>query len=743
MYLQQTPYTIPVLMVTIITGVLALLSWRRRPATGTATFTLLMLAVMEWAFASTLELGALELQVKMLWTKVQYLGIVTVPLMWFLFALQYTGREKWLTQRTLALLLISPLITLLLAWTNEQHGLMWSHTELDTSASFPMLSVVHGAWFWIHSAFSYLLILAGTVLLIQSYIRSPQLYRGQAGTLLIGLLAPWISNGLYIFGLNPFPHLDLTPFGFAISGLAASWSLFRFQMFDIVPVARDMVMDQMSDAMVVLDAQARIVDINPAGRHLVEYSGGKIIGQPVSQVLPELADQVDVPEMHTNIVLGEGEARRYFDIHVSVLKNRRGLANGKVIVLHDTTRLKETELDLRDTQAILKRQNAELSKFLQAVEHSANIVVITDLDGKIEYVNAKFEEVTGYTFDEVLGQNPRILRSNTEDADFYRELWQTIVSGHEWHGEFYNRRKDDTFYWEEAAIAPIFNAQGQMTHFIAIKEDITARKEAEEARREYADKLEARNAELDAFSHTVAHDLKNPLAAMIGFSGILQTKRSQLSEEKQHKFLHQIEQTGFRMQSIIDELLLLANVREVSEVGLRPLDMGSIIAQAQRRVEFLVEEYEVDITLPERWPAARGYAPWVEEVWVNYLSNAVKYGGRPPRIELGATVVEEGWVRYWVRDNGKGLSPEEQTRLFTPFERLHQVNVDGHGLGLSIVRRIVEKLNGTVGVESAVGQGSEFYFMLPGVETDRAVSNTGSEVEESSSHEQDFGSDQR
>jgi PAS domain S-box-containing protein len=358
-------------------------------------------------------------------------------------------------------------------------------------------------------------------------------------------------------------------------------------------------------------------------------------------------------------------------------------------------------------------------------------VVITDLDGKIEYVNAKFEEVTGYTLEEVLGKNPRILKSHTtEGADFYRDLWGTIISGHEWHGEFYNRRKDGTFYWEEAAIAPIFNAQGDMTHFIAIKEDITARKAAEEAQRDYAEKLEARNAELDAFSHTVAHDLKNPLAAMIGFSSILQTKQEQISQEKRQNLLHQIEQTGFRMQSIIDELLLLASVREVSEVGVRPLDMGVIVRQALRRIEFLTEEHEAEFILPERWPKALGYAAWVEEVWVNYLSNAVKYGGRPPRVELGATMVKRDRVRYWVRDNGEGLSAEEQARLFTPFERLHQVNVDGHGLGLSIVRRIMEKLNGTVGVESNLGQGSEFYFTLPTVETTRLSSSSGSEMKD-------------
>jgi signal transduction histidine kinase len=139
------------------------------------------------------------------------------------------------------------------------------------------------------------------------------------------------------------------------------------------------------------------------------------------------------------------------------------------------------------------------------------------------------------------------------------------------------------------------------------------------------------------------------------------------------------------------------------------------VAEALQGLANMVEQYQADIRTSPDWTAALGYAPWVEEVWANYISNAIKYGGRPPHIELGATAQDDGVVRFWVRDNGAGLTPEEQTRLFIPFTRLDQVRVKGHGLGLSIVRRIVEKLGGQVGVESHVGQGSTFSFTLPGV----------------------------
>jgi signal transduction histidine kinase len=165
------------------------------------------------------------------------------------------------------------------------------------------------------------------------------------------------------------------------------------------------------------------------------------------------------------------------------------------------------------------------------------------------------------------------------------------------------------------------------------------------------------------------------------------------------------------MRSIIDELLLLSEMRDV-EVERVPLDMAQIVAAAQQRLASMIEEHGAEVVIPETWPVALGYGPWVEEVWANYLSNAIKYGGQPPYLELGAMEQGDDEVCFWVRDNGRGIPAEEQGRLFSRFTRLDRDHAEGHGLGLSIVQRIVEKLGGQVGVESEVGQGSTFTFSL-------------------------------
>ena len=222
-------------------------------------------------------------------------------------------------------------------------------------------------------------------------------------------------------------------------------------------------------------------------------------------------------------------------------------------------------------------------------------------------------------------------------------------------------------------------------------------------------------AELDAYAHTVAHDLKNPVGTLIGFSSLLEMSYTEMSDEELRLSVSTIARSGRKMTNIIEELLLLASVRKVKEVKIKPLDMGTVVAQALERLADMIAESGAEIITPKVWPVALGYGPWVEEIWTNYVSNALKYGGQVPRVELGGTVPEsaDDQVRFWVRDNGAGLSDEDQVRLFTPFTQIHQVRAEGHGLGLSIVQRIADKLGGQVGVQSEVGQGSVFFFTLP------------------------------
>ena len=243
-------------------------------------------------------------------------------------------------------------------------------------------------------------------------------------------------------------------------------------------------------------------------------------------------------------------------------------------------------------------------------------------------------------------------------------------------------------------------------------EEVWARINTHLTIRQLQQEMAERIAELNAFAHTVAHDLKNPLTRIVGGLDLLRSY-AQTALDPDSQDILQISLSGAQqMVQIIDELLLLASVRQENIVT-KPLPMLTIVLNAKQRVQHMIEEFDAEVIVADEWETAVGYAPWLEEVWVNYLSNGLKYGGRPPRLQLGCDRLDSGMIRYWVQDNGAGLTETDQNKLFQPFSRLAPQVAKGHGLGLSIVDRIVKRLGGEVGVESAIGQGSTFYFTLP------------------------------
>ena len=229
--------------------------------------------------------------------------------------------------------------------------------------------------------------------------------------------------------------------------------------------------------------------------------------------------------------------------------------------------------------------------------------------------------------------------------------------------------------------------------------------------RELLSDLRTRNKELEAYDHMLAHDLKDPLTIMIAAVDLI-TDVPDLTRQELKECMQQIRFTAYEMNSIINSLLLFAEVSN-AEVPVESVNMAKVVTNVRNRLGYMIKEKRARLNLPRAWPRAIGYGPWLEEVWANYISNALKHGGRPPYIELGASAQPDSMIRFWTRDNGPGLPPKEQARLFTPFNQIGHLPNRGHGLGLSIVYQIVEKPGGQVGIESELGKGSLFFFTLP------------------------------
>jgi PAS domain S-box-containing protein len=370
--LQSTPYILPLVITAILLVPLALLLWRRRGAPGVGPLAVLMLGVALWSLTYAISLAQVTLSAQLFWINMSYLGIGLVPASWLAFALEYVGLGAWLTRRRLALLAIEPLLALALAWTNDLHLLFRTQIRLIDVGTYLVLESLLGPAFWLHTVYSYLLTGVGAFLLLRNFVRMPRVYRRQASALLVAVCAPWAGNIMYLSGLNPFPYLDFTPFAFSISAVALAWDLLRFHLFEIVPVARSTVLENMEDGVIVLDARNRLIDINPAAQRITNQRTDAAIGQPAEQVFAAWRELVEhywlVHEAHDELTTEDGPAPRAFDLRISPLYDRHGRLTGRIIVFRDITERKDAAAALRhqnEELASLARENARLYTAVQ------------------------------------------------------------------------------------------------------------------------------------------------------------------------------------------------------------------------------------------------------------------------------------------------------------------------------------------------------------------------------------------
>ncbi|MGB8644709.1 MAG: histidine kinase N-terminal 7TM domain-containing protein [Anaerolineae bacterium] len=362
-YWQFNFYSLALIVSALVSGAIALYAWRHRAMTGAVPLGVLMLGAVAWSFGYAMEMGGATLETRVLWAQIQYLGICSIPLGMLVLAGQSTGLTWWLTRRNLILLSILPVFTLLLVWTNGLHGLIWAETRLVVEGGLVVLDLKHGPFFWVYLSYSYVLLVCAALLLLRTIFRAYGLQRKQAIILFVGTLFPWLGNLLYITGFTLFPSLDLTPFGYTLSGLFAAYGLFRYHLLDIVPMARDKVVQNMRDGVMVLDAQARVADLNPAAQAFIGLDR-QVIGRPAAEILspyPELATSFNASETLAPLTWKQGKTVRYYDATISPLFERRKIT-GWLIVLHNVTESKQA-------QEAAESANRAKSMFLANMSH--------------------------------------------------------------------------------------------------------------------------------------------------------------------------------------------------------------------------------------------------------------------------------------------------------------------------------------------------------------------------------------
>ena len=308
---------------------------------------MIMLAGAIWLLESTLEVGSDNLQIKLLFRKTQYIGVVMVPIMWFILALQLTHRESWLKHRNLAHLIVIPIATLLIIFTNDFHGLYWSHVALNAINPFSLLIIEPGLWFWFFLTYSYILILIGTIAFIQSIIQSHPLYRRQATPLLLVVLIPWIFSMITYFYPDVFLYFNPTPLAVTICAPILIWRLISLRAADVMPVAHRIIFDRMGDAVILLDSKNNIVEMNSSTEKLIGRRFSEVIGQPIEKVWIEwpslVEDFSNRTEINKEVVLGKGDDQHIYDLRMSYLTGIIDRLGGRLIIMRDITEHKRVE----------------------------------------------------------------------------------------------------------------------------------------------------------------------------------------------------------------------------------------------------------------------------------------------------------------------------------------------------------------------------------------------------------------
>lgn len=380
-------------------------TWRRRQVPAASALLIMAVAIVVWLLAYALEIVVSDAEIKLLWAKVEYFGITIVPIAWLVFVSRYTGNERgWIGQRWIRSLMVVQSITILLVWTNERHYLIWQTVRL-TAIDMP-LTVTYGPWFPVHMVVSYGALLLGAGRLIQALIRFPQRYHGQLGALLVGMVAPWIGNAIYVARIGPFGSLDFTPVAFSITCLALGWCLFRVRLLDLVigliPVARDAVVEGMRDAILVIDTHGQIVDLNPAAQHLLGQPAQTVLGRRATEVLVGwpaaiVASNTDDDAWTEFCLPGPADravGQQVYEATSSLLRDRLGQPPGRLIVVRDITQRR------RAAEALLasEERNRDL------VENAHDVIFTTDAHGLFTSLNRAGERLLGYTRAELVGR---------------------------------------------------------------------------------------------------------------------------------------------------------------------------------------------------------------------------------------------------------------------------------------------------------------------------------------------------
>ncbi len=776
---------------------IAWLAWRQRRLPSALALMWMSLAVAEWTATYALELSASDFASKLVWAKLQYIGIVCVPVAWLVLtarvareltpasrvrgarlaavpSLKYSYVTAFLMPqaarfgepsvaadgeslagrawvgRYLALLAI-PILTLILALTNDLHHLLWSRVDLLAGIGLPALSVSYGPWFWVHAAFSYLLLLIGSIQLAQIIDLTPRIYRRQLILLLLSACVPWAGNALYLARIAPLYPLDPTPVAFAISVLLLGWALLRFQFLQIVPFTHGAIIERLHDAVFVLDPWQRVVAMNPAAELITGTNAGAALDQPISHVLaayPDLLERSSAAvEARIELSIGESASQRHYDVHCAPLTDWRGQVNGQMIMFHDVTQRKRGE----DEHRFLANASTLLASSLDyetTLATVARLVVPFLADWCMVYIRGTDQTMHCAT---AIAADPakQLLADELRhgDAQLSRHLRLPQTGQSQLIAEVSDADMADLAADQRQLailhaiglrsmisipllargrlvgtllLAAVESGRSYGVNDLVLAEDLAGRMALAVDNARLFEELHAADRVKSELLAHMSHEIRTPISGVLGMTDLL--LETDLAAE-QRDFIETMRTGGKALLAVVNGVLDYSKI-EAGKLELEhaPFDVRACVEEAIDMVAIMAADRSLDLAcvfepaLPHR---LIGDMTRLRQVLVNLLSNATKFTHEGDVfVSVAAHALDDAHYQldFSVADTGVGIPADHLQDLFTPFSQLGAATYrryGGTGLGLAISRRLVALMGGQIGVESQVGVGSTFSFSIP------------------------------
>ena len=721
-------YCTPFFVAAMLIFVVALFTYRRRKARGAWYLIFVCLAASFWAASEGMLYLGLGIESNILVTKLQYLGIVSLPPLALLCGISIFGFESWITRPRLFLLFLIALIVIILIWTNPMHKLIFTDYYTINSGPFPMLGLKHGLLWWMIILYHYSLIAMLSLVVLFQVLSSTGFHRAQAGVILVAVTVVWGFNAVYVSGNSPVPNIDIGPLAFTLVAASMAWGFFRYSLLDILPIARAEIFRGLDDAVIVIDEKDRIIDINPAAEALFGIDISEAIGQEACRFFG------DHPQLHrllgeknpTDVSLITKGQERVYSIRESVLKDKRGAMLGRVIALRNITDRKQAEDELKESE---ERYRGLVEKSFDGifVQKGSNIV----------FVNQCLNEMLGYEEGELLDLDHWLIY-HPDYQDLTQERAQARMRGEPTESQYevkLQRKNGSWLYGEISARVISFEDEPGIQVWVR---DISKRKKAEKEKRKLESQLQkAQKMEtIGILARGVAHDLNNILSGIVSYPELLLLDLPEDSPLR--KPLLTIKKSGERAAVIVHDLLILARrgvvINEV--VNLNHIISEQLKSPEYEKLKSFHPNVDMKTNLEKDVLNIKGSAVHLSKTVMNLISNAAEAmpaGGKIfistenqyiDRHIKGYDYVAEGdYVTVTVSDTGTGISEEDLDRIFEPFYTKKTMGRSGTGLGMAVVWGTVKDHNGYIDVQSTRLKGTTFTLYFPVTREELAIDN--------------------